>query len=128
MRRTNLLLLGFAISIAVAWSRPGVRILPALPSPQPVGTVIAMLALPSLDGDAAAQTNNLRFRYSVSVDGAPFRVVRDYSPSAQFAWRPDLYEHEAVFRVVMKNLATADSVQADTPFRIRPRVSANRPV
>jgi arylsulfate sulfotransferase len=116
------------MSFTLAWATPGVRIIPSLPSPQPVGAVIAMVAVASLDGDAVAQMRNARFRYSVSVDGAPFRVMRDYSPAPHFAWRPNLYEHEAVVRVVMKNLATGDTAQADTPYRVSPRISGNRPV
>src|SRR5271155_1910406 len=101
--RLTAMIVAAAVCLPVCWSAPSVRIVPALASPQPVGTVIGLAALATEEGDPFGL--KLRFRYSVSVDGSPFRVVRDFSPESNFAWRPELFEHEARVKVTLKNIA-----------------------
>ena len=72
MCRPSLLLLVLAISFRLCWSKPGVQLVSALPSPQMVGTMIGLEARPTLDGDPDKQMRFLQYRFSVSVDGAPF--------------------------------------------------------
>jgi hypothetical protein len=66
------------------------------------------------------------FRYSVSVDGGPFRVLRDFSQQQEFVWAPALYEHDARVRVTVRNNATKDIAEAEVPFRIVSRVKSQR--
>ena len=107
-----------AVCLPVCWSAPSVRIVPALASPQPVGTVIGLAALAKDEGDPFKLFAKLRFRYSVSVDGSPFRVVRDFSPESNFSWRPERFEHEARVKVTLKNIATKMTADSELPFQI----------
>ncbi|HEY5085213.1 MAG TPA: hypothetical protein VII48_11850, partial [Rhizomicrobium sp.] len=102
-----------AVCLPVCWSAPSVRIVPALASPQPVGTVIGLAALAEDEGDPFRLLAKLRFRYSVSVDGSPFRLVRDFSPEPNFAWRPELFEHEARVKVTLQNIATKMTAESE---------------
>ncbi len=121
--------LGAAIAgLPVCWSAPSVRIVSSLASPQPAGTVIGLVAVAKDEGDPLKLMSKLRFRFSVSVDGAPFRILRDFSPQANFAWRPDLFEHEARVKVTLKNIATKITADGELPFRIAPRAKGQQPV
>ena len=113
---------------SVAWSKPSVRLLTALPSPQPVGTVVGLTAVPKEDGDPLKLINLLRYRYMVSVDGGPFRMLSDFGRSPGFAWRPELYEHEARVKVTVMNTDTKETGEAELPFRVVPRVTGGQPV
>jgi len=85
-------------------------------------------AIPKDEGDAMGLMPKLRFRYSVSVDGSPFRVVRDFSPQGNFAWRPDLFEHEARIKVTLYNVATKTTADVELPFQIVRRAKGQQPV
>ncbi len=123
-----MLALAVAASCPVCWSAPTVRLLANLPSPQSVGTVIGLTAMPKEEGDPLKLLGKYRFRFSVSVDGSAFRVVRDFSPQQGFAWRPELYEHEARVKVTIKNVATKLTAEAELPFRVVARVNGQKPV
>src|SRR4051794_8712804 len=112
----------FAVSLNVARSAPTVRILSALPSPQPVGTVVGLTAIPKEEGDPLKVFDKLRFRYSVSVDGGDFHIIRDFSRNPSFAWRPELYEHQAHIKVVVENTETEQTGEANLPFQVVSRV------
>src|SRR5690242_13100736 len=99
MRRCCLLFAGLPLSLALGWSKQSVTLVSSLPSPQLVGTVIALEARTTVEGDPDKQTRFLQYRFSVSVDGSPFRIVSDFSRDSGFAWRPDLFEHEARIKV-----------------------------
>jgi hypothetical protein len=45
------------------------------------------------------QTRFQQYWFTVSVDGVPFRILSDFSRNSGFAWRPDLFEHEAHIKV-----------------------------
>ena len=77
MRLTTMIVA--AACLPVCWSAPAVRIVLTLASPQPVGTVIGLAALAKVDGGPFKFLPKLRFRFRVSVDGSPFRVMRDFS-------------------------------------------------
>lgn len=127
MCRTSLLLLVLAISFRLCWSKPGVQLVSALPSPQMVGTMIGLEARPTLDGDPDKQMRFLQYRFSVSVDGAPSRLLSDFNGGSGFVWRPDLYEHEARVKVTMRNTSTKESFDSELQFRILPRAKAGNP-
>ena len=65
----------------------------SLPSPQPVGTPIGLLPQAGKPGAGMHVV-----RYSVSVNGGPFRVMRDFSQQPLFAWAPELFEQTATPR------------------------------
>src|SRR5436309_1722573 len=127
MCRTSLLLLVFGTSFGLCWSKPGVQLVSTLPSPQTVGTLIGLEARPTVDGDPDKQMQFLQYRFSVSVDGAPFRLLSDFNGGNAFVWRPDLYEHEARVKVTMRNTSTKESFESELPFRILSRVNAGKP-
>lgn len=118
----------FATTLGMAWAAPTVRLIPSLPSPQPVGTVIGLSAVPKYDGDPLKIAFQLKYRYSVSVDGSAFRVVRDFSRNPGFGWRPELFEHEARIKVTVKNPETKESAETELPFRVVARVQGQQPV
>ena len=61
----------------------------SLPSPQPVGsTPIGLTSWPGLE--ESLTRDMFVFQYSVSVNGGPFRIVRDFSQQDSFAWAPEL--------------------------------------
>src|ERR1041384_6027259 len=128
MCRTSLLLLVLAISFGPCWSKPGVQLVSALPSPQMVGTMIGLEARPIVDGDPEKQMRFLQYRFSVSMDGSPFRLLSDFNGGSAFIWRPDLYEHEARVKVTMRNTSKKESFDNELAFRILPRASAGKPV
>src|SRR5919112_2060286 len=94
-----------------------VRLLATAPSPQPVGVAIGLT--PHVDNSTKGMHV---FRYSVSVEGGPFRVIRDFTQQPDFVWSPALYEHEAKVRVSVRNNDTKDSADAELPFRVVSRV------
>jgi len=127
MRPTMNYVLLVIVFLQLGWSAPSVRVVPTLPSPQTVGTVIGLTAVPNDEGEALKLMPKFRFRFSVSVDGSPFRVVRDFSPQPSFAWRPELFEHQARVKVTLKNIATKASAEGEIPFTIAPRAKGQQP-
>ena len=129
-----MLFAGFSLSLALCWSKPSVTLVCSLPSPQPVGTVVTLEARPTVDGDPDKQTRFLQYRFTVSVDGAPFRILSDFSQDSEFAWRPDLFEHEARIKVTMRNKdpkkkdKDKETVESELPFRIVRRATGGTPV
>lgn len=100
-----------------------VHLLPALSSPQPVGTPIGLttkIADPSKGMHA--------FRFAVGVNGGPLRIVRDFSQSRDFTWMPALYEHNATIRVTARNNDTKETAEDETHFQIVSRVKGASPV
>ena len=81
-----------------------------------------LTAVPKEEGEPMKVGNNLRYRFSVSVDGSPFRIVRDYSSRSVFAWRPELYDHEARVKVAVLNIESKETGEVELPFRVTSRV------
>ncbi len=128
MRITPLFVFASLAASSVSWSAPSLQIVPTLASPQPVGTVIGLTAIVKGEADARKLAPKLRYRFSVSVDGSPFHVVSDFSMRPYFAWRPELFEHEARVKVSMKNIATKVTVDSELPYRIARRSTGQQPV
>lgn len=58
------------------------------------------------------------------MNGGPFRIVRDFSQSRDFAWMPELYEHEATIRVTARNNDTKETAEDETHIQIVPRAKS----
>jgi arylsulfate sulfotransferase len=112
-----------ALSCSAYGAAVSVRLLPSMPSPQPVGTVIGLV--PRVENPATGMN---AFRYSVSVDGGPLHIIRDFSQQRDFVWTPQLYEHDANVRVTVRNNATKETAEADLPFRIVSRIKGSQAV
>jgi arylsulfate sulfotransferase len=116
----------FACAAMSCWASDppmSVRLLTSLPSPQPVGTPIGLAAHVE---DAAK--GMLVFRYSVGIVGGPLHIVRDFSQQRDFAWRPALYEHEAMVHVTVRNNETKETAEDEKPFRSVSRIKDASPV
>ncbi len=100
-----------------------VTLLPNLPSPQKVGTIVTLV--PRL-----AHSTHATYvaQYSVSVDGGPYHMIRDFSQDMLFTWSPELYEHEARVRVTVRDNDTMKTATAELPFRTVSRIKDGRPV
>ena len=99
-----------------------VTLLPNVPSPQKVGTIITLV--PRLANSTHA---TYVAQYSVSVDGGAFHMIRDFSQDMVFTWSPELYEHEARVRVTVRDNDTMQTAAAELPFRIVSRIKDGRP-
>ncbi len=128
MRHAFVLFLGMLTSCPFCWSKTNVELVCSLPSPLTVGDAVWLRAKPTVDGDPEKQRSLLRFRFSVSVDGGPFRILSDFKLGPAFIWRPDLYEHDARVKVTMRNTSTHESVESELPFRVLPRWTSGTPV
>src|SRR5580704_6429109 len=100
-----------------------VNLLSNLPSPQPVGTIFTLV--PRLANSTRA---TYVAQYSVSVDGGPFHMTRDFSQDMMFTWSPELYEHEARVRLTVRDNDTMKTATAELTFRIVSRIRDARPV
>jgi hypothetical protein len=110
------------LTVSIASAAPlGVRLASGLPSPQPVGTSVSLV--PQVENPERGMHV---FRYSVSEDGGPFRIIRDFSQQQEFVWAPALYEHQARVRLTVRNNATGSTAETDLPFRIASRVKNQR--
>jgi arylsulfate sulfotransferase len=99
-----------------------VRLLANVPPPQPVGVRIGLQPfVESLPKGLAV------YRYSVSIDGGPFRIIRDYSQDPVFVWSPELHEQDATLRVSVRINETKDVAASDLSYRIVSRVKGPKP-
>lgn len=114
-----------AVSVAAAETPLTVHLLTSLPSPEPVGTPIG---LTTSIGMESFSRDMFVFQYSVSVNGGPFRIVKDYSQSFTFAWAPELFEQSATIRVKVRNNETKATGEATVPFQFVSRVKGTAPV
>jgi arylsulfate sulfotransferase len=117
------------LSLCAGEAPPVLHLRSSLSSPQPVGSSIGLLpqidmANPGMPG----QGGMMVYQYSVSVNGGPFRIVRDFSQQPLFAWTPELFEQKAVARLIVRNNKTKEKMQADLPFEIVSRVKGKVPV
>ena len=124
VKRLLISALAFGLAGFAATDEPlTVTLLPNLPSPQKVGTIITLV--PRLKNSTHA---TYVAQYSVSVDGGAFHMIRDFSQDMMFTWSPELYEHEARVRVVVRDNDTMKTATAELPFRIVSRINDGRPV
>src|SRR3954471_15322361 len=121
---TTLLLLSAGLAYSATEPPLAVHLRTSLPSPQPVGTPIGLFPdAENLDLKAMHVV-----RYSVSVNGGPFHVIRDFSQQPLFAWAPELFEQVATVRVDLRNNDTKATARDEMPFRIVSRVKGTAPV
>jgi arylsulfate sulfotransferase len=123
MRKLLGLLIFTGVSLSAADPPFVIHLETALPSPQPVGTPIGLM--PQTRG--TPEKGMLVYQYSVSVNGGPFRIVRDFSQQSLFAWTPELFEQMATIRMKVRNNQTKAIRQEDLPFRITSRVIGTAP-
>ena len=120
-------LVGFALMAAFALSTAAaplsVQLLTNKPSPQLVGTPVGLSAM------VQNATQGMQvFQYSVSVNGGPFHIVRDFSQQKQFVWAPALYEHDVRLKVRVRHNQSKQTAESELPFRIVSRVKGNAAV
>jgi arylsulfate sulfotransferase len=114
----------FAGLCGLTYAAPlAVHLYSTVPSPQLVGTPIGLA--PRIENVSKGMHV---FRYSVSVSGGPFRIVRDFSQQNDFAWTPDLYEHEATVRITVRNNETKETATDEARFQIGSRVKGKAAV
>src|SRR5262249_47700186 len=94
-----------------------------LSSPQAVGTAIGFS--PRIENSSKGMHV---FRYAVSEDRGPFRVIRDFSQDRDFVWMPELYEHSAAIRVTVRNNETKETADDIARFDIVSRVKGKAAV
>src|SRR5438132_1099048 len=128
MRSKLLLISCFVAAMAVSRAAPTVQIFTNPPSPQPVGTVIGIAVVGKDEGEPDKYLPLLRYRFRIADRGDTFHILRDFSSRSEFAWRPELYEHDARVKVTVLNTKTKQTGDAEVPFRIIPRVSGENPV
>ncbi len=104
-------------SNGVAGASMTARLLTNLSSPQPVGTPIGLAARVENSGKGT-----LAFRYSAGTVHGPLRIVRDFSQQRDFVWRPELYEHEAILHVTVRNNETKETADDERSFRTISRI------
>ena len=92
----------------------------SVPSPQPVGTVIGFM--PRLQITPPGAVN---YRYAISTNGGPFRVVRDFTQDPSFVWAPELYEHSATIRLTVRKSSDKETADAEVRFQIVSRVKGS---
>src|SRR5215216_1758698 len=97
-----------AVSRTATGAPMTVRLHTSMPSPQPVGAVIGLM--PHVENVAQGM---LVYRYSISIDGGPSRVVRDFSQQREFVWSPPLYEHAARIHITVRNNQTKETADGD---------------
>jgi hypothetical protein len=128
MRRTTSWMFWIAATVSGCWAAPTVQIFAERPSPQPVGTVIGVTALGKDEGEQQKYGPLLRYRFSAAGEDGTFHIIRDFGRPSEFAWLPELYEHEARIKVTVLNTQTKQTGEAELPFRITPRATGPVPV
>lgn len=92
------------------------------PAPQPVGTSVTWRAISS-------GTGQWEYRFSLSEDGGPPSLVRDFGPAPSFTWTPI---DEGSYRLIVdvrdaQTGAPSGGAQSDS-YPITPRAAAGAPV
>lgn len=111
------------LALAIGASASGaitIELVPNLRSPQPVGTVIGFMPHVQIK-----PPGTINYRYAVSTNGGPFRIVRDFSQDPGFIWAPELYEHDATIRLTVRNRSNKETADSEMGFRIVSRVKGS---
>ena len=95
----------------------------SVPSPQPVGTVVGFMPRVQI-----TPPGTFNYRYAVSTNGGPFRLVRDFSQDPNFIWTPELYEHDATIRLTVRNGSNKETADSEMRFQIVSRVKDSNAV
>ena len=128
MRGEITLLFSFVAATVVSWAAPSIQIFTDRTSPQPVGTVIGVSAMAKDEGEPDKYLPLLRYRFSVAGQAGTFRVIHDFSRGSEFAWQPELYEHDARLKVTVFNTKTKQTGETEVPFHITPRAAGKNSV
>ena len=128
MRREIMMLSCFIAATVVSSAAPSIQIFTDRPSPQPLGTVIGISAMAKDEGEPDKYRPLMRYRFSVAEQADKFRIVRDFGRDSEFAWRPELYEHDARVKVTVLNTKTKQMSEQEIPFRIVARAEGRNPV
>ena len=113
----------FLLALAIAssgWAAITIELGSSVPSPQPVGTTIGFMPHVQI-----TPPGTINYRYSVSTNGGPFRVMRDFSQDPGFVWAPELFEHDATVRLTVRNSTNKETVDSEMRFKITPRVKGS---
>jgi len=111
----------FALAIgASARGAITIELASSVPSPQPVGTVIGFMPHVQI-----TPPGPINYSYSVSTNGGPFRLVRDFSQDPAFLWAPELYEHDAAIRLTVRNTGNKETADSEMRFKIVSRVKGS---
>ena len=65
------------------------------------------------------------YRYSVSANGGPLRIIRDFSQDRDFTWAPELQEQGATVRVTVRNNESKETAENEMRFQIVSRIKGN---
>jgi hypothetical protein len=113
-------------ALAIATTASGaisIELTSSVRSPQPVGTVVGFMPRVKI-----SPPGMFNYRYAVSTNGGPFRVVRDFSQDPQFSWAPELYEQDAIIRVTVRNGTNKETADSEVRFKIVSRVKGSSAV
>lgn len=102
---------------APAWGAITVDLASNVPSPQPVGAVIGFMPHVQITPPGI-----FNYRYAISANGGPFRIVRDFSQDPGFIWAPELYEQDATIRLTVRNGSNKETKDCEMRFQIVSRV------
>lgn len=95
----------------------------SLVSPQPVGVAV------SLTPRVENQSKGMHvYRYSVSIEGGPFKIMRDFSQDRDFTWAPELKEHTATVRLNVRNNESKETSQDEMRFQFVSRIKGKAPL
>ena len=122
MRRSPVLAAAvFVLAAVVPGAAVSVSLTPSVNDPQPVGTSITWTA------NASGASGAVWYRFSVSLNGAPAAIVRDFAPPNAFPWVP--YQQEGTYTVIVtaRDSAHAEATSSKT-YSISSRVVGSTPV
>ena len=68
------------------------------------------------------------YRYSVSANGGPLRIIRDFSQDRGFTWVPELQEQSATVRVTVRNNESKETAEDEMRFQIVSRIKGKASV
>jgi arylsulfate sulfotransferase len=100
-----------------------VSLVPSLPAPAPVGTVItwSVIVLNPVPG-------TLWYRFSAHESGQDSHVVKDYGPDTTLDWTARDHEGLYAVEVSVRNNATGDTASGAATFQMQSRVDGGQPL
>src|ERR1700674_5139375 len=113
---------GFAMVLLSAVQAAGMTatLVPSLPSPVPVGTMI------TLNGSVAnASKGTIWYRFRVRELGGSYQVIRDYSPLTSLDWTAA--DHEGIYEIELsaKNPETGESDTTSIVYQMLSQVTVH---
>lgn len=121
--RCNLAALGIALMSAAAATGMTAALSTSVPSPTPVGTVVAFNAtVPD------SPTPNLWYRFRVRKFGGEYQMIRDYGPVSTLSWTAATHEGTYELEVSVRNLDTGDESIATSLVQFQPLVTTGQAV